>query len=79
MWGGGPKKTKIEEARELLASTILTHVPVSEPSATMNADHCAARELLLVYRFALTEVQFRKKRENPKEDSPMDCPGSNLP
>jgi DNA-directed RNA polymerase III subunit RPC2 len=29
MWGGGPKKTKIEEARELLASTILTHVPVS--------------------------------------------------
>uniref|UniRef100_A0ABI7ZWV4 DNA-directed RNA polymerase n=1 Tax=Felis catus TaxID=9685 RepID=A0ABI7ZWV4_FELCA len=30
MWGGGPKKTKIEEARELLASTILTHVPVKE-------------------------------------------------
>lgn len=28
MWGG-PKKTKMEEARELLASTILTHVPVS--------------------------------------------------
>lgn len=27
MWGG-PKKTKMEEARELLASTILTHVPV---------------------------------------------------
>uniref|UniRef100_A0A8C2K1Q0 DNA-directed RNA polymerase n=1 Tax=Cyprinus carpio TaxID=7962 RepID=A0A8C2K1Q0_CYPCA len=29
MWGG-PKKTKMEEARELLASTILTHVPVKE-------------------------------------------------
>lgn len=28
MWGG-PKKTKMEEARELLASLILTHVPVS--------------------------------------------------
>uniref|UniRef100_A0A673M2L3 DNA-directed RNA polymerase subunit beta n=1 Tax=Sinocyclocheilus rhinocerous TaxID=307959 RepID=A0A673M2L3_9TELE len=27
MWSG-PKKTKMEEARELLASTILTHVPV---------------------------------------------------
>ncbi len=27
MWGG-PKKTKMEEARELLASTVLTHVPV---------------------------------------------------
>ena len=27
MWGG-PKKTKMEEARELLASLILTHVPV---------------------------------------------------
>ena len=30
MWGG-PKKTKMEEARELLASLILTHVPVSLP------------------------------------------------
>ncbi|KAK7813744.1 hypothetical protein U0070_001450, partial [Myodes glareolus] len=30
LWGGGPKKTRIEEARELLASTILTHVPVKE-------------------------------------------------
>ncbi|XP_067856092.1 transcription factor RFX4 [Heptranchias perlo] len=29
MWGG-PKKTKMEEARELLASTVLTHVPVKE-------------------------------------------------
>lgn len=29
MWGG-PKKTKMEEARELLASLILTHVPVSK-------------------------------------------------
>uniref|UniRef100_A0A1A7W707 DNA-directed RNA polymerase subunit beta n=2 Tax=Iconisemion striatum TaxID=60296 RepID=A0A1A7W707_9TELE len=29
MWGG-PKKTKMEEARELLASLILTHVPVKE-------------------------------------------------
>nr|XP_033807945.1 DNA-directed RNA polymerase III subunit RPC2 isoform X2 [Geotrypetes seraphini] len=29
MWGG-PKKTKMEEARELLASTILAHVPVKE-------------------------------------------------
>uniref|UniRef100_A0A672R237 DNA-directed RNA polymerase subunit beta n=1 Tax=Sinocyclocheilus grahami TaxID=75366 RepID=A0A672R237_SINGR len=29
MWSG-PKKTKMEEARELLASTILTHVPVKE-------------------------------------------------
>uniref|UniRef100_A0A8B9TWI3 DNA-directed RNA polymerase n=1 Tax=Anas platyrhynchos TaxID=8839 RepID=A0A8B9TWI3_ANAPL len=29
MWGG-PKKTKMEEARELLASTILTHVLVKE-------------------------------------------------
>ena len=28
MWGG-PKKTKMEEARELLAQLILTHVPVS--------------------------------------------------
>lgn len=28
MWGG-PKKTKMEEARELLATTILAHVPVS--------------------------------------------------
>lgn len=27
MWGG-PKKTKMEEARELLASLILAHVPV---------------------------------------------------
>ncbi|XP_059834558.1 DNA-directed RNA polymerase III subunit RPC2 isoform X2 [Hypanus sabinus] len=27
MWGG-PKKTKMEEARELLASTVLTHVPL---------------------------------------------------
>lgn len=35
MWGGGPKKTKIEEARELLASTILTHVPVSNIVTTM--------------------------------------------
>ena len=79
MWGGGPKKTKIEEARELLASTILTHVPVSKPFATVNTDRCAVHELLLAYRFTLTEVQFRKKRENPKEDSRMDCPGSNLP
>ena len=78
MWGGGPKKTKIEEARELLASTILTHVPVSKPFATVNTDRCAVHELLLAYRFTLT-VQFRKKRENPKEDSPMYCPGSNLP
>jgi len=30
IWGG-PKKTKMEEARELLASLILTHVPVSLP------------------------------------------------
>ncbi|RXM33388.1 DNA-directed RNA polymerase III subunit RPC2 [Acipenser ruthenus] len=29
MWGG-PKKTKMEEARELLASTVLSHVPVKE-------------------------------------------------
>ncbi|KAG7279008.1 hypothetical protein CRUP_001949 [Coryphaenoides rupestris] len=29
IWGG-PKKTKMEEARELLASLILTHVPVKE-------------------------------------------------
>lgn len=29
MWGG-PKKTKMEEARELLATTILAHVPVSD-------------------------------------------------
>nr|XP_034983724.1 DNA-directed RNA polymerase III subunit RPC2 [Zootoca vivipara] len=29
MWGG-PKKTKMEEARELLATTILAHVPVKE-------------------------------------------------
>ena len=28
MWGG-PKKTKVEEARELLQGTILAHVPVS--------------------------------------------------
>lgn len=36
MWGGGPKKTKIEEARELLASTILTHVPVSIAFVVVN-------------------------------------------
>jgi DNA-directed RNA polymerase III subunit RPC2 len=36
MWGGGPKKTKIEEARELLASTILTHVPVSNTFTAVN-------------------------------------------
>ncbi|XP_053575638.1 DNA-directed RNA polymerase III subunit RPC2 [Bombina bombina] len=31
MWGGGgPKKSRVDEARELLASTILTHVPVKE-------------------------------------------------
>lgn len=36
MWGGGPKKTKIEEARELLASTILTHVPVSSLTVMNN-------------------------------------------
>ena len=29
MWGG-PKKTKVDEARELLATTILAHVPVSK-------------------------------------------------
>lgn len=29
MWGG-PKKTKMEEARELLATTILAHVPVCQ-------------------------------------------------
>uniref|UniRef100_A0A8C5QPS9 DNA-directed RNA polymerase III subunit RPC2 n=1 Tax=Leptobrachium leishanense TaxID=445787 RepID=A0A8C5QPS9_9ANUR len=29
MWGG-PKKSKVDEARELLASTVLTHVPVKE-------------------------------------------------
>lgn len=40
MWGGGPKKTKIEEARELLASTILTHVPVSSACA---AEDCGPR------------------------------------
>ncbi|KAG8579677.1 hypothetical protein GDO81_011000 [Engystomops pustulosus] len=29
MWGGGgPKKSRVDEARELLASTILTHVPL---------------------------------------------------
>ena len=27
MWGG-PKKTKMEEARELMAETVLAHVPV---------------------------------------------------
>lgn len=45
MWGGGPKKTKIEEARELLASTILTHVPVSNPFATVdnNNGHCGVQ------------------------------------
>ncbi|XP_014187124.2 DNA-directed RNA polymerase III subunit RPC2 [Haplochromis burtoni] len=32
MWGG-PKKTKMEEARELLASLILTHVPVCKQNA----------------------------------------------
>ncbi|KAM5171926.1 LOW QUALITY PROTEIN: DNA-directed RNA polymerase III subunit RPC2 [Mantella aurantiaca] len=30
MWGGGGPKTRVDEARELLASTILTHVPVKE-------------------------------------------------
>lgn len=45
MWGGGPKKTKIEEARELLASTILTHVPVST-FATVNDDRGASAGLL---------------------------------
>lgn len=79
MWGGGPKKTKIEEARELLASTILTHVPVSKSFAVVNTDHCGIHELLFEYKFTLIEVQFHKKREKPKEDSTMDCPGNNLP
>lgn len=35
MWGG-PKKTKMEEARELLASTILTHVPVRHFKMNLN-------------------------------------------
>lgn len=73
MWGGGPKKTKIEEARELLASTILTHVPVSKPFAIVNTDHCGIHELLFEYKFTLIKVQFHKKREKPKEDSPMAC------
>ncbi|XP_030837083.1 DNA-directed RNA polymerase III subunit RPC2 [Strongylocentrotus purpuratus] len=28
MWGGGSKKSKVDEARELLATTILAHIPV---------------------------------------------------
>jgi len=56
MWGGGPKKTKIEEARELLASTILTHVPVSKPFAIVNTDHCGIHELLFEYKFTLIKV-----------------------
>lgn len=36
MWGGGGhKKTRVDEARELLASTILTHVPVSDLPTTV--------------------------------------------
>lgn len=43
MWGG-PKKTKMEEARELLASLILTHVPVSKQ---MNSSQGLPRNISL--------------------------------
>lgn len=71
MWGGGPKKTKIEEARELLASTILTHVPVSNTFATVSNEDCGVSAFLVKifeYQFTLFKVYFLKKRENPKED-----------
>lgn len=73
MWGGGPKKTKIEEARELLASTILTHVPVSNNTfaAVNNKDCgglCVSVKKVFEHHFTLFKVWFLKKRENPKEN-----------
>lgn len=57
MWGGGPKKTKVEEARELLASTILTHVPVSDACTAVNNGHCGGRLLKnFKCKFALFKV-----------------------
>lgn len=60
MWGG-PKKTKMEEARELLASLILTHVPVckrtkiSDYSCSFNQVHLCAS------CFQVKEFNFRAK------------------
>lgn len=73
MWGGGPKKTKIEEARELLASTILTHVPVGSTCAAENwGPHGSVcqRTLGAGSRYLISS-NVRKKRESKKR---LDCP-----
>lgn len=67
MWGGGPKKTKIEEARELLASTILTHVPVSN-TVTVNKDCEICEFLLKNCDKSLPHLKSNSSRENSKED-----------
>lgn len=56
MWGGGPsKKSPIDECRELLATTILAHIPVDEFNFKMKAMYLA----LMVRR--IIEAQ-----DNPK-------------
>lgn len=58
MWGG-PKKTKMEEARELLASLILTHVPVSK---RMNSSQGLPRNISLNNcSLQVKEFNFRAK------------------
>lgn len=66
MWGG-PKKTKMEEARELLASLILSHVPVCKQ--IKNLWSCSLRLLIpspvdfVCFTFCLQvkEFNFRAK------------------
>lgn len=48
MWGG-PRKSKSEEARELLAGTILAHVPVSYSPSSV----CIRTEFILMQVEAL--------------------------
>lgn len=56
VWGGGPKKTKIEEAKRAPGFYHSDHVPVSKSFAVVNTDHCGIHELLFEYKFTLIEV-----------------------
>ncbi|XP_064594783.1 DNA-directed RNA polymerase III subunit RPC2-like [Liolophura sinensis] len=55
MWGG-PKKTKLEEAREVLHTTVLSHVPVNQWNFKAKATYLA----LMTRRVVLTQKNTAK-------------------
>jgi len=55
-WGSGPKKTKVEEARDLLAGVFLAHVPVKQWNFKLKATYFA----LMIRRCVLAQGDMLK-------------------